>query len=120
MKRLLTLAAVASLALMAACAAPPMSTAAPGAPPMATAAPTLDSRIGVAVQEVTIARQAATSLLQAGKITVAQDQKLQTDLDAVRAVLASSEGLSLTDPAQAAQLLSTALAQLATIQGAKP
>lgn len=86
------------------------------APASAASAAPLDSRIGVALREVTQARKAATALATAGKITWAQDDQAQAALTLVRASLDKAQGLTLTDPAQAAQLLADALNALAAYQ----
>lgn len=90
------------LLALAACATQPLST---------------NDQIGKAIQEVTLSRQTATSLMVAKKITVTQDQQIQAELDVIRATLDSAQSKELTDPAQAAQLLSDALAALAKLQG---
>lgn len=100
--------AAAMFAALTACATAP----APADPP------SFDSRAGVAIQEVTLARKAATTLAQAGKITWAQDDATQAALTLIRAQIRTAQGLSITDPAQAAKLLADALNALAAYQGA--
>ncbi len=77
----------------------------------------INDQVAQAIQEVTLARQAATQLLIAKKITVPQDQAVQAGLTSVRATLESAQSLSLTNPAQAAQILAAALNALAAYQG---
>ena len=109
MKRLLI--AIALAGSLAACQIPPTNPTAP---------PTIDARIGTALKEVTITRQAFTALATAGKITWAQDVTAQSGLTVIRTQLDQAQTLAPTNPAQAAALLATALQALATYQGAHP
>ena len=114
MKRILYALAVAlSIASLSACQTPPVA-----GTQTTTAAPTFDGRWSVAIQEVTLARQASTQLAIAKKITWAQDQVAQSGLTMIRQQLESARSISITNPAQAAQLLADALNALAAYQGA--
>lgn len=105
------------LALAFACALPACQTA-PVAPGQASAASVTADNIGKAIQEVTLARRAFTLAAQQKQITWAQDDVAQAGLTAIRKTLESAQGKTLTDPAQAAQLLADALNALVAYQGA--
>lgn len=69
---------------------------------------------------VTTARKATTAALLAGKITIAQDKRMQSSLDLVVASLKAAQALNTTDPAQATALAQAAAAKFAEIQGDIP
>lgn len=75
--------------------------------------------INKAMNMVTLAREASTQLAIAKTITWAQDDQAQAALTLIRKTLDQAQGASLTNPAQAAQLLADALNALAAYQGAK-
>lgn len=113
MKRyLLTLTLAAVLAL-------PACQTAPTAPGQTSSASTADG-IAKAIQEVTLARKAFTQLAVSKTITWAQDDAAQAALTLIRQNLDKAQGLSLSNPAQAEQLLADALTALAAYQGAQP
>lgn len=113
MKRFTLFVAALMLAVLTACQSPP--TAGPAQP--LTSQQILD-QAGQRLQQITLARQAATQLAVAGKITWAQDDAAQAALTLIRQKLIDAQGLSVSNPAQAAQLLADALAALAAYQGA--
>lgn len=114
MKRHLSLfLATCAFAVLAACQTPP----AVGPSQPLTSQQIMD-QAGQRLQQITLARQAATQLAVAGKVTWAQDDAAQAALTLIRQKLISAQGLSVSNPAQAAQLLAEALAALAAYQGA--
>ena len=80
-------------------------------PPTAT----FNDKLALAVESVTTARKAATTLLIAGKITVEEDASLQAKLDIIVGSLKAAKAIQSNDPAQATALLTTALNNLAQI-----
>lgn len=79
----------------------------------------LRDKIAASMREVTLARRAATQLLNANKITLEQDRRFQRDLDGIRALLTKAEGKVLSNPADATALLAEALTQLANADVAR-
>lgn len=120
MKRFLSSALlIAAVAFgLAACAAPPLGVTSPATVSSAQSTSPHGAQIGKAMQEVTLSRQAFTKLAQAGKITWAQDDAAQAALTSIRKDLEQAQTVDLTNPAQAAQLLASALNALAAYQGA--
>lgn len=113
----LAIAALIYLGMTTGCA----TTSGVASPSSAASAPkaTFDDRLHQAYQEVTVARRASTKLALAGKITPDEDQQYQEALSAIKNTLDQAQGKSLSDPAQAADLLAKALQQFAIYQGAK-
>ena len=101
-----------AVSLLAACGTTLFGPAGAASAPTAT----VFDRIGVAQRTVTAVREASVELLLAKKITKAQDQVVQTDLDLIRDALTSAATINPTNPAQALQLLSSALTQLAALE----
>lgn len=99
MKRLLIIVALAALT---ACSAVPTET--------------FNDKAAIAVQTVTTVRKMATQGLLAGKLTKAQDQALQTKLDAVALAVKGAVAVQGSDPAAAAAQLVSALAALETLK----
>ncbi len=67
---------------------------------------TFNDKVAIAIQTVTVTREAATALLQAKKITLKQDQTVQADLDKVRLGIQSVQSLHTSNPTLAdAQLV---------------
>lgn len=95
--------ALASTMLLAAC---------PGTIPTST----FNDKAAIAIQSVTAVRKAATSLLVAHKITVAEDETLQQQLDALRALIEVATAMQSTDPVAAQAKLEQAIAQLAQLK----
>lgn len=84
---------------------------------------TFNDKAAIGIQTITVASQAATSLLVAKKITVAQDQNIQASLNLIFQSIEIAKSLEASDPTNAAAQLTAALAQIAAIQtqtGAKP
>ena len=71
-----------------------------------------NNRAAQLIQGVTAVRRASTSLLRAGKITVAEDESLQSQLDALHAAIEVGKAMYLTDPAAAQAKIDSAAEQL--------
>lgn len=109
---------LASLALAMSACAPLALTPSPSASASAPAAtPSTSDQIIQAQLDVTSARKAFLALMEAKKITVAQDQSVEAALNVISANLATAQTLLPSNPAQAASLLATALQALAAFQG---
>lgn len=77
---------------------------------------TFNEKLAVGVASVTSVRTSATTLLQAGKITPADAQNIQTQADTAREGLNVARGLSGTDLTGAGNKLTAATAVLTALQ----
>ncbi len=69
---------------------------------------TFNDKVGIAIQTVTVTREAATALLKSKKMTLAQDRTVQANLDRVRLGIQSVQAMHEANPvlaeAQLAQI----------------
>lgn len=79
-------------------------------------AKTFNERVAVAIGTVTTAREAATSLLTAGKITVTDAENVQKQADNAREGIIIATQIHETDPGGAETRLSTAITILQALQ----
>jgi len=77
---------------------------------------TFNQKLAVGVASVTEARNTATTLLQAGKISVADAQNIQAQADVAREGLNVARGMSATDLTTANTRLEVASAALRALQ----
>ena len=105
MKRFTLFLATLALALLTACAA--IGSATPD---------TFNQRLAVASASVTEVRHTATTLLQAGRITVVDAQNIQAQADVAREGLNVARGMAGTDVTAASTRLDVANAALRALQ----
>lgn len=118
MKRLYLPCAVFVLALLAGCPATlPQNQ---GQSTAQTETASFNNRAAVGLKSATAALQATTLLLQAGKISVAENNRIRTSLDLVVASLKTAQGTYANNADQATALLVAALNQLAALKAGEP